>query len=77
VGRTCLLCGEGERHDVVGGVGVVRVRGVEGQRWAGAAPQVQQEGGVHHGHGEAALPPPPADGHVVRRALVVALVRRR
>ena len=65
--------GEGKHHDVIEGPAVVRVGGVEGQLPAGVAPQVQQEGAMNHGNGEAAQPLPLPDWLVVGGALVVAL----
>jgi hypothetical protein len=70
---TCLLTGEGEDDDVVEGPGVVGVRRVEGQAPGGGLAQVDEEGGVHHGHGEAAPALPLADGDVGGRAAVVTL----
>lgn len=72
-GLTGLLCGESEGHDVIEVVGVLGVRRVESQRLTGTAPQVHQEGGVHHGNRKAALTLPLADGDVLGRASVVAL----
>ena len=70
---TCLPWRESKGHDVIHIVGVVGVGGVKGQRSAGSAPQVQQEGGVHHGNWKAPLPLPPTDGNVLRGPPVVAL----
>lgn len=70
---TRLTGREGKHHDVVKGPAVVGVRWVEGQLPAGLAAQVQEEGAVHHGNGEAAEPLPLPDGLVVRGSLVVAL----
>lgn len=49
------------------------MRRVEGQVPGCRLPQVDQEGGVHHGDCKAAPAVPLADGDVGRRALVVAL----
>lgn len=72
-GLTCLPCRESEGHDVIHEVGIVWVRRVEGQGSTASAPQVQQEGGVHHGDRKAALPLPFTDGNVLRGPSVVAL----
>lgn len=70
---TGLAGREGKHHDVVKGPAVVGMRRVEGQLLAGFPPQVQEEGAVHHGNGEAAEPLPLPDWLVVRGSLVVAL----
>lgn len=72
-GLTCLPCRESEGHDVIHMVGIVGVRRVEGQGSTASAPQVQQDGGVHHGDRKAALTLPFTDGNVLRGPSVVAL----
>lgn len=49
------------------------MRRVEGELTGRLLPQVQQEGGVNHGNGEAALTLLSADGHVGRRPLIITL----
>ncbi len=71
--RTCHARGEGEDDDVVEGPAVVGMRREEGQLAGRLLPQVQQEGGVNHGDGEAALALLPADRHVGRRPLIITL----
>lgn len=73
--HTCHAGREGENDDVIEGPAVVRVRRVKGQLTRRLFAQVHQEGGVYHGHGEAALPQTLPDGEVGRRPLVVALRR--
>lgn len=71
--RTQSPAGEGEDDDVVVGPRVVLVRRVEGQLLHALLPQVQQQGGVHHGHRVAAPLVAVAGGEVLGRAAVVAL----
>lgn len=70
---TCLPAGEGEDDDVIEGPGVVLVWGVERQLVRGLPPEVNEEGGVDHGDGEAACPLPLSDLDVVRGPFVEAL----
>ena len=70
---TSLTCRKCEGHDVIEGVGVEGVGRVEGQGAAGAASQVEQVCGVHHGNREAALAFPLADRDVLWSPLVVTL----
>lgn len=71
--RTGGAAGEGEDDDVVVGPGVVIVRGEEGQPLHPFLPQIQQHGGVDHGHGEAAQPVTVPGGEVLGRPTVVSL----
>lgn len=71
----CLPAGEGKNDDVIKGPGVVLVWGVESQLVRGLFPEVNQEGGVDHGDGEAAHPFPFSNLKVVWGPLVEALRR--
>lgn len=68
-----MLAGEGKNDDVVKGPGVVRVRRVERQVPGRCLPQVNEEGGVHHGNSKAAPAVPLANGDVGGGTFVVAL----
>lgn len=70
---TCLPAGEGKNDDVIKGPGVVLVWGVESQLGGGLFPEVNQEGGVDHGDGEAAHPLPLSNLKVVWCPLIEAL----
>lgn len=70
---TCLPAGEGKNDDVIKGPGVVLVWGVESQLGGGLFSEVNQEGGVDHGDGEAAHPLPLSNLKVVRCPLIEAL----
>lgn len=70
---TSSLAGVGEDDDIVEGPGVVGMRGVEGELGCPLSPQGYQEGGMDHGHREAAPALAVLGGEVVSRAAVVAL----
>ena len=70
---TCLPAGEGEDDDVIEGPGVVLVRGMEHQLVGSFLPEVNEEGGVHHGDREAACPLPFPNLNVVRGPFIEAL----
>lgn len=70
---TCLPAGEGKNNDVIKGPGVVLVWRVESQIVGGLFPEVNQEGGVDHGDGEAADPLPLSNLKVVWCPLIETL----
>lgn len=71
--RTRGPAGEGEHDDVVVGPRVVLVRREEGQLLHAFLPQIQQHGGVDHGHWEAAQPVAVASGEILCCSPIVPL----